>query len=46
MVDMHPLPGPEHFERRIKAKKRLQKVLLIPESVSNQAPNALGIPQV
>jgi hypothetical protein len=38
MVDVHPIPGPEHFERSIKAKKRLQKVLLIPESVPIKHP--------
>ena len=42
MVDMHPLPAPEHFERRIKAKKRLQKVLLILESVPVKPP-MLGV---
>jgi hypothetical protein len=31
MFDMHPLTGPEHFERRIEAKKRLQNVLFVPE---------------
>jgi hypothetical protein len=38
MVDMHLMPGPKHFERRIKAKKRLQKVLLIPESAAIKYP--------
>ena len=38
MFDMHPLTGPKHFERRIEAKKRLQKVLLIPESVPIKHP--------
>ena len=38
MVNMHPMPGPEHFERRIKAKKRPQKVLLIPESAAIKYP--------
>jgi hypothetical protein len=34
MFGMHPVTGPEHFERRIEIKERLQKVLLIPESAA------------
>ena len=35
---MHPLTGPEHFEHGIKGKKRLQQVLLIPESMPIKHP--------
>src|SRR5438309_1996676 len=38
IFDMHPLTGPEHFECRIEAKKRLQQVLLIPESMPIKHP--------
>ena len=38
MFDTHPLACPEHFERCIKAEERLQKVLLIPESVPIKHP--------
>src|SRR6266436_5743327 len=38
IFDMHPLTGPEHLECRIEAKKRLQEVLLIPESMPIKHP--------
>src|SRR5438094_3284564 len=35
---LHPLTGPEHFERRIETQERLQEVLLIPESMPSPHP--------